>query len=83
MFDHPARTAQQAAEQLGVAVGQIGGVPPLAHQNPSLTLVDVSLLRFEEIWAAAGHPHAVFRLSAPQLLAMTGVAAQDLCEGPA
>lgn len=135
LLDDAARTAQQAADQLGVAVGQIaksiifrrqpddravlvitsgdrrvdetkveavvcapgqrlgradaafvkaqtgfsiGGVPPLAHATASLTLVDRELLRFDEIWAAAGHPHAVFMLSPAQLLAMTGAPLHDV-----
>jgi prolyl-tRNA editing enzyme YbaK/EbsC (Cys-tRNA(Pro) deacylase)/predicted Fe-S protein YdhL (DUF1289 family) len=125
MLDAAARTAQQAADALGIALGQIaksiifrrlsddaavlvvtagdqrvdehkvaalvgplgradaafvkartgysiGGVPPLAHATPSVTLIDQSLSRFAEIWAAAGHPHAVFRLSLPDLLRMSG-----------
>jgi prolyl-tRNA editing enzyme YbaK/EbsC (Cys-tRNA(Pro) deacylase) len=124
MLDDAARTAQQAADALGVALGQIaksivfrrkgddavvlvvtsgdlrvdekkvqalvcadggklgradaefvkgrtgfsiGGVSPLAHLTPPVTLIDERLFRFTEIWAAAGHPHAVFRLT-PQTL---------------
>ncbi len=40
----------------------IGGVPPLGHREPILTLIDRDLLGFQEIWAAAGTPNAVFRL---------------------
>ncbi len=122
MLDDAARTAQQAADALGIAVGQIaksiifrrraddvavlvitsgdrrvdekklealvgkvgradadfvkiktgfsiGGVSPLAHTFPPVTLVDQDLFRFEEIWAAAGHPHGVFKLR-PQDLAL-------------
>ena len=38
----------------------IGGVPPLAHATPPVTLIDRELLRFDEVWAAAGHPHDRF-----------------------
>ncbi|MEY4737267.1 MAG: hypothetical protein RL302_1586, partial [Pseudomonadota bacterium] len=115
MLADAARTAQQAADALGIEVGQIaksiifrrksddvavlvitsgdrrvderkvealvgkigradaefvkaktgfsiGGVSPLGHAQPPLTLVDRELFRFEEIWAAAGHPHGVFKL---------------------
>jgi prolyl-tRNA editing enzyme YbaK/EbsC (Cys-tRNA(Pro) deacylase) len=115
MLDDAARTAQQAADALGIAVGQIaksiifrrksddaavlvitsgdrrvdekkvdalvgktgradaefvraktgyaiGGVPPIAHATPPVTLIDRDLLRFDEVWAAAGHPHGVFKL---------------------
>ena len=110
MLDDAARTAQQAADALGIHVGQIaksiifrrkaddaavlviasGGAawtkkvdaivdrargrgvregedrffhrrrPPVAHAQPPVTLIDRELFRFEEIWAAAGHPHGVF-----------------------
>ena len=50
----------------------IGGVPPLAHLEPPLTVVDVSLSRYETIWAAAGHPHTVFPTSYDELLRLTG-----------
>ena len=40
----------------------IGGVSPVAHATPPVTLIDRELLRFDEIWAAAGHPHGVFPL---------------------
>jgi prolyl-tRNA editing enzyme YbaK/EbsC (Cys-tRNA(Pro) deacylase)/predicted Fe-S protein YdhL (DUF1289 family) len=141
MLDDAARTAQQAADALGVALGQIaksivfrrklddaavlvimsgdrrvdekkvealvcqdgmqdgkrigradaefvksktgfsiGGVSPLAHATDVLTLVDISLLRFDEVWAAAGHPHAVFQLTAQQLEDMTGAPVVDVAE---
>ena len=121
----PVRTSQEAAEHLGVAVGQIaksvifkrrsdqravlviasgdrrvdekkvaaiagaigradaefvknstgfsiGGVAPLAHSQAPLTLIDRELLRFEQVWAAAGHPNAVFAMAPAQLEALTG-----------
>jgi prolyl-tRNA editing enzyme YbaK/EbsC (Cys-tRNA(Pro) deacylase)/predicted Fe-S protein YdhL (DUF1289 family) len=143
MLDDAARTAQQAADALGVELGQIaksivfrrksddaavlvimsgdrrvdekkvealvcqdgkkigradadfvksktgfsiGGVSPLAHATAVVTLVDISLLRFDEVWAAAGHPHAVFQLTAQQLEDLTGApvvdVAQDIVEVP-
>ena len=131
MLDDAARTAQQAADALGIVVGQIaksivfrrksddvavlvvtsgdkrvdekkveaqlgalgradaafvkaktgfsiGGVPPLAHATASVTLIDRELFRFKEIWAAAGHPHAVFRLSPADLVALTGAPLVDV-----
>ena len=124
MLDDAARTAQQAADALGIAVGQIaksiifrrksddsavlvvtsgdrrvdekkvdalvgktgradaefvkaktgysiGGVSPVGHAQPPVTLVDRDLFRFAEIWAAAGHPHGVFKLR-PQDLEKIG-----------
>ena len=50
----------------------IGGVPPLGHAGPLTTYIDADLWRFQEIWAAAGHPHAVFALTPDELAAMTG-----------
>ena len=130
-LDSAARTAQQAADALGVAVGQIaksvifrrhsdevavlvvtsgdrrvdekkvaalvgaigradadfvkartgfaiGGVSPLAHATPPVTLVDRELFRFERIWAAAGHPHAVFPLAPGDLQRLTGAPVADV-----
>jgi prolyl-tRNA editing enzyme YbaK/EbsC (Cys-tRNA(Pro) deacylase) len=121
----PVRTSQEAADHLGVAVGQIaksvifkrrsdaravlviasgdkrvdenkvaaiagaigradaqfvknstgfsiGGVAPLAHSAAPLTLIDRELLRFDVVWAAAGHPNGVFALAPAQLEDLTG-----------
>ncbi len=45
----------------------IGGVPPLAHSMPLLTLIDEDLLQHDVIWAAAGTPSTVFRLTPAEL----------------
>jgi prolyl-tRNA editing enzyme YbaK/EbsC (Cys-tRNA(Pro) deacylase) len=124
-LDVPVRTSQEAADHLGVAVGQIaksvifkrksddravlvitsgdrrvdekkvaaltgalgradadfvkaktgfsiGGVAPLAHSETPVTLIDRELLRFDVVWAAAGHPNGVFALQPAQLEALTG-----------
>jgi len=136
MLDGAARTAQQAADALGVAVGQIaksiifkrvadeaavlvvtsgdrrvdeakvaalvgplaranaafvkertgfsiGGVSPVAHAMPGVTLIDRELFRFEQVWAAAGHPHGVFQLQPQDLVALTGAPVADVVEAPA
>ena len=136
MLDGSARTAQEAADVLGVQLGQIaksvifrrkqdgvavlvvtsgdrrvdekkvsalvgkvgradadfvksqtgfsiGGVSPLAHLHPPVTLLDAQLWRFDEIWAAAGHPHGVFRLTPDDLLRLTGAPQADVVETPA
>ena len=136
MLDDGARTAQQAADALGIAVGQIaksiifrrksddaavlvitsgdrrvdekkvdalvgktgradaefvrartgyaiGGVPPLAHATPPVTLIDQDLLRFDEVWAAAGHPHGVFRLRPQDLAVLTGAPVADVVQAGA
>ena len=58
----------------------IGGVSPLAHATPAVTLIDRELFRFDEIWAAAGHPTGVFRLSPAQLEALTGAPVADVTQ---
>ncbi|BAI72365.1 hypothetical protein AZL_017270 [Azospirillum sp. B510] len=50
----------------------IGGVPPIGHAVPPLVLIDDDLLRLETIWAAAGTPNSVFRLTPADLVGMTG-----------
>jgi len=61
----------------------IGGVAPLAHAEAPLTLIDASLARFDVVWAAAGHPNAVFRLSPDDLAALTGGApVADVAQAP-
>ena len=49
----------------------IGGVPPVAHIETLVTFIDEDLLAYGEIWAAAGTPNAVFRLTPSDLLALT------------
>lgn len=61
--------AEYVRQRTGYA---IGGVPPVGHAEPLPTFIDADLLRFDEIWAAAGSPTAVFRLTPAELVAMTG-----------
>jgi prolyl-tRNA editing enzyme YbaK/EbsC (Cys-tRNA(Pro) deacylase) len=49
----------------------IGGVPPIGHAEALRTIIDEDLLVYGEIWAAAGHPRAVFRLCPSELVSMT------------
>lgn len=49
----------------------IGGVPPIAHANAPITVLDKSLQNFDTIWAAAGTPSAVFELTSELLASMT------------
>ncbi len=56
----------------------IGGVAPLAHSTPPVTLIDRELFRFGEIWAAAGHPNGVFRLAPQDLVRFTGAPVADV-----
>jgi prolyl-tRNA editing enzyme YbaK/EbsC (Cys-tRNA(Pro) deacylase) len=63
-------------ERTGFAVG---GVPPVGHQVPLRTWIDQDLLQYDEIWAAAGNPHAVFRLDPGELGRMTGGSVAQIC----
>ncbi|MEO7980238.1 MAG: YbaK/EbsC family protein [Sporichthyaceae bacterium] len=56
----------------------IGGVAPVGHPEPLRTLVDTALERYDEIWAAAGHPHTVFPTTYAELLRLTGGTAADV-----
>ncbi len=58
----------------------IGGVAPVAHACAPVVLVDRELFRFDEVWAAAGHPHGVFCLSPAELVALTGAPVADVVE---
>lgn len=50
----------------------IGGIPPIGHKEPiPLIFIDEDLLKFEEVWAAAGTPNAVFNLKGKDLREMT------------
>jgi prolyl-tRNA editing enzyme YbaK/EbsC (Cys-tRNA(Pro) deacylase) len=137
MLDDAARTAQQAADALNIAVGQIaksiifrrksddvavlvitsgdkrvdeakvqalvctggaklgradagfvkaktgfaiGGVAPIAHATPPVSLIDRELFRFATVWAAAGHPHAVFEVTPAALQALSGAPVADVTE---
>ena len=60
----------------------IGGVSPVGFIQPPVTLIDRDLLRFDEIWAAAGHPHAVFRLKPQDLERLTGAPVADVVQAP-
>lgn len=58
----------------------IGGVAPLAHSNAPVTLIDRELFRFDQIWAAAGHPNGVFCLSPHELVRLTGAPVADVVQ---
>lgn len=50
----------------------IGGVAPVGHLLPVRTFVDVALARYDVVWAAGGHPHAVFPTTYEELVRITG-----------
>jgi prolyl-tRNA editing enzyme YbaK/EbsC (Cys-tRNA(Pro) deacylase) len=81
-----ARLAALAGEPVGKADADfvrrhtgfvIGGVAPVGH-GLTRTFVERSLALFPELWAAAGHPHTVFRLSYGELVRITGGEEADL-----
>ena len=60
----------------------IGGVAPIGHPEPIGTLVDIELARYDRVWAAAGHPAAVFSTSYEELLRLTAGTAAEVGSGP-
>ena len=77
----PAKASDVAGQVLGKADAgliraetgfAIGGVPPVGHREPPVVILDEDLLGNDEIWAAAGTPNSVFRLTPRDLVAMTG-----------
>ncbi len=67
--------ARFVKERIGYA---IGGVCPIGHVSKTVMLIDEDLLQLESVWAAAGHPHAVFNLTPQQLVAMTAAPVADV-----
>ncbi len=49
----------------------IGGVAPVGHPQPLRTLLDQDLLQYDQLWAAAGTPHAVFPITPSELVQIT------------
>lgn len=58
----------------------IGGVAPVGHATPPVTLIDRELFRFDEVWAAAGHPNGVFRVTPAELEKLTGAPVADVVQ---
>jgi prolyl-tRNA editing enzyme YbaK/EbsC (Cys-tRNA(Pro) deacylase) len=67
--------AKFVREKTGYA---IGGVCPIGHATAPVALIDADLLALGSLWAAAGHPHAVFNLSPQELVALTGAPVVDV-----
>ena len=59
----------------------IGGVAPVGHPRPIRTLVDNALAGYEVVWAAAGHPKAVFPTTFAGLIELTGGVAAEVAAG--
>jgi prolyl-tRNA editing enzyme YbaK/EbsC (Cys-tRNA(Pro) deacylase) len=69
--------ADQVRQLTGFA---IGGVPPLGHLQPLATYVDRDLLQYDEVWAAAGTPNAVFCIQPRDLVRITEGAVDDVAQ---
>ena len=67
--------ADQVRELTGFAVG---GVPPVGHTRTITTLIDRDLLQYDEVWAAAGTPNAVFAIPPRELVRITGGAVEEI-----
>lgn len=70
---HAAETILRADPEFVRAVTgfAIGGVPPIGHLQPMETYLDEDLMQYPEIWAAAGTPNSVFKLTPKELEEMT------------
>lgn len=68
-------TADDVRRATGFA---IGGVAPVGHPEPLRTMVDIALSRYDEVWAAGGHPHYVFPTSYDELLRITAGEAAEV-----
>ena len=58
----------------------IGGVSPVGHKNKLEILVDESLNRFKNLYAAAGHPNCIFKIGFDELLNLTNGLVKDIVE---
>lgn len=72
-------TPEEARAATGFAVG---GTPPFGHPGPVRTFLDRDLLAFDEVWAAAGSPDAVFLTTPGELRGTAGALVADLKETP-
>ena len=67
--------ADQVKSETGFS---IGGVSPIAHLKKIPILVDLSLSRFEYVYAAAGHPYSIFKITYKQLIKITNGKEEDI-----
>jgi Cys-tRNA(Pro) deacylase len=75
MKDVSMADADQVKSQTGFS---IGGVSPIAHLNKNKILIDASLSRYEHVYAAAGHPNTIFKISYKQLIKLTKGTEEDI-----
>jgi len=70
-------SADEVKENTGFS---IGGVAPIAHIKKLDILIDKSLMRFKNLYAAAGHPNCVFKISFNELIKITNGSERDISE---
>jgi Cys-tRNA(Pro) deacylase len=58
----------------------IGGVSPIGHTNSLQILIDSSLNRFKDLFAAAGHPNCIFKINFANLIKITSGSIEDIIE---
>ena len=58
----------------------IGGVSPIGHTNSLQILIDSSLNRFKDLFAAAGHPNCIFKINFTNLIKITSGSIEDIIE---
>ena len=75
MKDVSMADAEQVKNQTGFS---IGGVSPVAHLNKIKILIDSSFSRYENVYAAAGHPNSIFKISYKQLIKLTEGIEKDI-----
>ena len=75
MKDVSMADAAQVKSQTGFS---IGGVSPVAHLNKIKILIDTSFSRYENVYAAAGHPNSIFKISYKQLIKLTEGIEEDI-----
>ena len=75
MKDVSMADVDQVKSQTGFS---IGGVSPIAHLNKNKMLIDTSLSRYEYVYAAAGHPNSIFKISYKQLIKLTEGTKEDI-----
>ena len=75
MKDVSMADAEQVKNQTGFS---IGGVSPVAHLNKIKILIDSSFSRYENVYAAAGHPNSIFKITYKQLIKLTEGKEEDI-----
>ena len=59
---------------------EVGGVPPVAHEQPCVVYLDADLKAFRQVWAAGGTPNAVFAISVERLAELSGAIVADVAK---